>query len=101
MKNFVFLLYFLSCLIDVSSCCSESQREAALLLGQFAATDSDCKVESCSCICTYIYIAFFIILFIFARALDFSHMLVCCKQDGGNNKKKLNFLLFGVGLFVQ
>ncbi|RVW55548.1 ARM repeat protein interacting with ABF2 [Vitis vinifera] len=35
----------LSCLIDVSSCCSESQREAALLLGQFAATDSDCKVH--------------------------------------------------------
>lgn len=28
-----------------SSCCSESQREAALLLGQFAATDSDCKVS--------------------------------------------------------
>lgn len=28
-----------------SSCCSESQREAALLLGQFAATDSDCKVH--------------------------------------------------------
>ncbi|KAK3021588.1 hypothetical protein RJ639_046295 [Escallonia herrerae] len=27
------------------SCCSESQREAALLLGQFAATDSDCKVH--------------------------------------------------------
>ena len=27
-----------------SSCCSESQREAALLLGQFAAADSDCKV---------------------------------------------------------
>ncbi|XP_052211397.1 putative CCR4-associated factor 1 homolog 8 isoform X6 [Diospyros lotus] len=28
-----------------SSCCSESQRVAALLLGQFAATDSDCKVH--------------------------------------------------------
>jgi hypothetical protein len=28
-----------------SSRCSESQREAALLLGQFAATDSDCKVS--------------------------------------------------------
>jgi len=27
-----------------SSRCPESQREAALLLGQFAATDSDCKV---------------------------------------------------------
>ncbi|XP_043692079.1 ARM REPEAT PROTEIN INTERACTING WITH ABF2-like isoform X5 [Telopea speciosissima] len=27
----------------LSSCCPESQREAALLLGQFAATDSDCK----------------------------------------------------------
>ncbi|KAF5941738.1 hypothetical protein HYC85_019380 [Camellia sinensis] len=31
--------------LDNSSCCSESQREAALLLGQFAATDSDCKVH--------------------------------------------------------
>lgn len=30
---------------DYSSYCSESQREAALLLGQFASTDSDCKVE--------------------------------------------------------
>ncbi|KAL5995955.1 hypothetical protein ACLOJK_026028 [Asimina triloba] len=29
----------------LSSCCSESRREAALLLGQFAATDSDCKVH--------------------------------------------------------
>ncbi|KAG6582287.1 ARM REPEAT PROTEIN INTERACTING WITH ABF2, partial [Cucurbita argyrosperma subsp. sororia] len=29
----------------LSSCCSESQREAALLLGQFAATDSDCKIH--------------------------------------------------------
>ncbi|KAF2610136.1 hypothetical protein F2Q70_00007634, partial [Brassica cretica] len=28
----------------LSSCCPESQREAALLLGQFASTDSDCKV---------------------------------------------------------
>jgi len=28
-----------------SSRCPESQREAALLLGQFAATDSDCKVR--------------------------------------------------------
>ncbi|KFK44665.1 hypothetical protein AALP_AA1G288000 [Arabis alpina] len=28
----------------LSSCCPESQREVALLLGQFAATDSDCKV---------------------------------------------------------
>ena len=34
--------YFVSC---KRSCCSESQREAALLLGQFAATDSDCKVS--------------------------------------------------------
>ncbi|KAG6382957.1 hypothetical protein SASPL_157310 [Salvia splendens] len=31
--------------INNSSCCSESQREAALLLGQLAATDSDCKVH--------------------------------------------------------
>lgn len=30
--------------LDDSSCCSESQREAALLIGQFATTDSDCKV---------------------------------------------------------
>ncbi|KAL6962499.1 hypothetical protein U1Q18_029218 [Sarracenia purpurea var. burkii] len=29
----------------LSSYCLESQREAALLLGQFAATDSDCKVH--------------------------------------------------------
>ncbi|XP_045832590.1 ARM REPEAT PROTEIN INTERACTING WITH ABF2-like isoform X2 [Trifolium pratense] len=29
----------------LSSCCSKSQREAALLLGQFAVTDSDCKVH--------------------------------------------------------
>jgi predicted ribosome-associated RNA-binding protein Tma20 len=29
----------------LSSCCPESQREAALLLGQFASTDSDCKVQ--------------------------------------------------------
>ncbi|KAJ8431291.1 hypothetical protein Cgig2_026267 [Carnegiea gigantea] len=29
----------------LSSCCSESQREAALLLGQFAAADSVCKVH--------------------------------------------------------
>lgn len=28
-----------------SSSCLESQREAALLLGQFAAADSDCKVD--------------------------------------------------------
>lgn len=27
-----------------SSCCPESRREAALLIGQFAASDSDCKV---------------------------------------------------------
>lgn len=29
-----------------SSCCSDSQREAALLIGQFAAADSDCKVDN-------------------------------------------------------
>ncbi|CAL9041913.1 unnamed protein product [Musa banksii] len=29
----------------LSSCCTESQREAALLLGQFASADSDCKVH--------------------------------------------------------
>ncbi|CAL9057368.1 unnamed protein product, partial [Musa banksii] len=27
----------------LSSCCTESQREEALLLGQFASADSDCK----------------------------------------------------------
>jgi hypothetical protein len=32
----------------LSSCCTESQREAALLLGQFASADSDCKVLACS-----------------------------------------------------
>jgi hypothetical protein len=39
-----------------SSFCSESQREAALLLGQFAATDSDCKVD---------YIFAFCLIFMF------------------------------------
>ncbi|XP_045804776.1 ARM REPEAT PROTEIN INTERACTING WITH ABF2-like isoform X1 [Trifolium pratense] len=29
----------------LSSCYSKSQREAALLLGRFAVTDSDCKVH--------------------------------------------------------
>ncbi|KAG6509968.1 hypothetical protein ZIOFF_027976 [Zingiber officinale] len=29
----------------LSSCCTESQREAALLLGQFASADSECKVQ--------------------------------------------------------
>ncbi|CAJ2633135.1 ARM REPEAT PROTEIN INTERACTING WITH ABF2-like [Trifolium pratense] len=29
----------------LSSCCLESQREAALLIGQFATTDSDCKIH--------------------------------------------------------
>lgn len=32
------------CLFFASSRCQESQREAALLLGQFATTDPDCKV---------------------------------------------------------
>lgn len=47
---------WLGLFLDDSSCCSESQREAALLLGQFAATDSDCKVVYhfffilCSCV---------------------------------------------------
>lgn len=36
-----------------SSCCPESQREAALLLGQFAAADSDCKVNDGSFFCLY------------------------------------------------
>ncbi|XVF37245.1 hypothetical protein REPUB_Repub19eG0129900 [Reevesia pubescens] len=36
---------FATCHWFVNSCCSESQREAALLLGQFAATDSDCKIH--------------------------------------------------------
>ncbi|CAL9118231.1 unnamed protein product, partial [Musa acuminata var. zebrina] len=30
-------------MVNCSSCCTESQREAALLLGQFASADSDCK----------------------------------------------------------
>ncbi|XP_042401129.1 ARM REPEAT PROTEIN INTERACTING WITH ABF2-like [Zingiber officinale] len=29
----------------LSSCCTESQREVTLLLGQFASADSDCKVQ--------------------------------------------------------
>ncbi|ESW34422.1 hypothetical protein PHAVU_001G151300 [Phaseolus vulgaris] len=33
------------CSLSSSSYCSESRREAALLLGQFATTDSDCKVH--------------------------------------------------------
>lgn len=56
LSNFVGLLLFIILLLKLvhsnfqscsgqSSCCSESQREAALLLGQFAATDSDCKVD--------------------------------------------------------
>ncbi|KAK1352728.1 hypothetical protein POM88_053159 [Heracleum sosnowskyi] len=36
----------------LSSCCSESQREAALLLGQFAATDTDCKMGIWICLGT-------------------------------------------------
>jgi hypothetical protein len=31
----------------LSSTCLETQREAALLIGQFAAPDSDCKVWDC------------------------------------------------------
>ncbi|XP_064941067.1 ARM REPEAT PROTEIN INTERACTING WITH ABF2-like [Musa acuminata AAA Group] len=30
-------------MVNCHSCCTESQREAALLLGQFASADSDCK----------------------------------------------------------
>ncbi|CAL9176339.1 unnamed protein product [Musa hybrid cultivar] len=33
----------LLCMVNCHSCCTESQREAALLLGQFSSTDSDCK----------------------------------------------------------
>lgn len=36
-----------------SSSCSESQREAALLIGQFAATDSECKVNLIMCIANF------------------------------------------------
>ncbi|CAL9176367.1 unnamed protein product, partial [Musa hybrid cultivar] len=32
-----------SSMVNCHSCCTESQREAALLLGQFSSTDSDCK----------------------------------------------------------
>lgn len=41
--NLTICLLLLIC--NDSSCCSESQREAALLLGQFASADSDCKVK--------------------------------------------------------
>ena len=44
-ENDIFLLTYSNAVLCNSSCCSESQREAALLLGQFAATDSDCKVS--------------------------------------------------------
>ena len=37
-------LFDLCILCVVSSRCQESQREAALLLGQFATTDPECKV---------------------------------------------------------
>ncbi|CAL9769106.1 unnamed protein product [Musa acuminata subsp. burmannicoides] len=33
----------LLCVVNCHSCCTESQREAALLLVQFASADSDCK----------------------------------------------------------
>jgi hypothetical protein len=39
-----------------SSFCSESQREAALLLGQFAATDSDCKVDYIFAFCLIFHV---------------------------------------------
>ncbi|KAK3027242.1 hypothetical protein RJ639_041660 [Escallonia herrerae] len=44
-KGSAFALGLLAVKVSRRSCCSESQREAALLLGQFAATDSDCKVH--------------------------------------------------------
>lgn len=47
---------WLGLFLDDSSCCSESQREAALLLGQFAATDSDCKV-------VYHFFSFYVLVF--------------------------------------
>ena len=40
--RFILIIFFE--FVYCSSCCPESQREAALLLGQFASTDSDCKV---------------------------------------------------------
>ncbi|CAD5183988.1 unnamed protein product [Musa acuminata subsp. malaccensis] len=36
-------------MVNCSSCCTESQREAALLLGQFASADSDCKALCAYC----------------------------------------------------
>lgn len=42
----------------ISSTCTETQREAALLLGQFAAADTDCKVAK-----TVIHLPTYIILF--------------------------------------
>lgn len=62
-------------MVTGSSCCTESQREAALLLGQFAATDSDCKVTYY----TYIHSRFFISLcmclsvFFLSEKLQLSH----------------------------
>jgi hypothetical protein len=40
--HYIFPLFM--CFSVVSSRCAESQREAALLLGQFATTDPECKV---------------------------------------------------------
>jgi hypothetical protein len=40
--HYIFPLFM--CFSVVSSKCPESQREAALLLGQFATTDPECKV---------------------------------------------------------
>ena len=58
-----------SSMVNCHSCCTESQREAALLLGQFASADSDCKAlchltffslayQSIISICTRIYSCF-------------------------------------------
>lgn len=44
LKNILLMYGTLLSLFFFSSCCTESQREAALLLGQFASADSDCKV---------------------------------------------------------
>lgn len=47
-KSLFLGIYFgqkFECYFNDRSNCTESQREAALLLGQFAAADSDCKVD--------------------------------------------------------
>ncbi|PWZ09844.1 hypothetical protein Zm00014a_002226 [Zea mays] len=55
----------------LSSCCTESQREAALLLGQFASADSDCKVLNK-----------YGVLTVYKSSVNFANLLVHIVQRG-------------------